>query len=712
MLGLVEDLVIAIFPKLQRTHFTINMILKRCASFWEEVEGLLVKDLMEMEFPILAPQQTVITALTVLIESGVQDAPVVSEDGYLGCFILDGRVVKGVLENRSSNSPLLVSDLMRINIPVAREEQEITDISFQNNPMVPVMNGEKQITGVLRLQKLANKMQFDIDQQLSWLNQVVESVHNGILAIDDKGCLVLCNSSARQTFGFGPEASGEYILNIFHRAPLLDVLSTGQPVMGESFEFNGRRVIANRTPVISGDKIIGAVSVFQDTSEIEEVSTRLASIQAINDELSTIFQASNDGIFITDGEGSILRGNRASERILGYPPEGLIGKRVSDLVEKGIINRSVTMEVLKAQKPATIKQRTAIGKEYIATGTPIFDQEGRIYRVITNLRDITELVELELALESTKAHADELASDNAAKRSQIMQENGLTTESQSMLKVVDLALKVAQVDATVLILGETGVGKELIAKLIHRTSEREKSGQFIKVNCGAIPSDLLESEFFGYESGAFTGANKEGKPGYFELANQGTLFLDEVGELPLLLQVKLLRVIQERELIRLGGTKTRKVNTRIIAATNRDLEKMVNEGVFREDLFYRLNVLPVNIPPLRNRPEDIPVLLTSFLDKYSQKYGTGKMFSGDSLALLCRYNWPGNVRELENLVERLVITCDESVVYPSTWKYRFVARKNLLGTWKYRFITRKTPLNYQLMSTMMKIKLLVSLMVK
>lgn len=275
-----------------------------------------------------------------------------------------------------------------------------------------------------------------------------------------------------------------------------------------------------------------------------------------------------------------------------------------------------------------------------------------------------KIVELKEALEDTRAQSWELVSNQTVFRNQKMSESGIITKSAAMLKLIDLALKVAQFDATVLISGESGVGKELIAKLIHNASLRVNDGQFIKINCGAIPRDLLESEFFGYEQGAFTGAKKEGKPGYFELAHQGTLFLDEIGELPLDLQVKLLRVIQEHELVRLGDTKLRKIDVKIIAATNRDLHKMVIDGTFREDLFYRLNVLPIHIPPLRSRPEDITVLLTTFLERYTRRYGTGKMFSGDSLALLCRYKWPGNVRELENVVERLVITTDEHIILP------------------------------------------------
>jgi len=505
---------------------------------------LRVKDLMDTEFPLLAPQQTVQAALNLLVDWRVPAAPIVNDERYLGSFVLDEQVVQNLLNSRHRNNPPLVSDFMKIGISVAREDQKISDISLTQSPMIPVVNTEGQISGILWIHKIAS---------------------------------------------------------------------------------------------------------------IKTVS---------NEEFSTIIESSYDGIAICDGEGIILRVNRATERILGCVFQELVNKNVSELVDLGIIIHSATEEVISTKKPATIKQTNALGKRYIATGTPIFNQDGRIYRIVTILRDITELVELHKTLANTRIQVAEFSSDRVEMRNLIMHKNGLISKSPLMLKIIDLAIKVSSSDATVLILGESGVGKELIAKLIHNTSGRAKSGHFIKVNCGAIPRDLLESEFFGYRPGAFTGANKEGKPGYFESADHGTLFLDEIGELPLDLQVKLLRVIQEHELVRLGDTKPQKIDVRIITATNRDLHKMVINKTFREDLFYRLNVLPIQIPPLHSRQEDIPALLTVFLEKYSQKYGAGKMFSGDSLTLLCRYNWPGNVRELENLVERLVLTTDEHIILP------------------------------------------------
>lgn len=211
----------------------------------------------------------------------------------------------------------------------------------------------------------------------------------------------------------------------------------------------------------------------------------------------------------------------------------------------------------------------------------------------------------------------------------------------------------------------------LVARIVHEASPRAETGTFVKINCGAIPGDLLESELFGYDGGAFTGAGKDGKPGYFEIADNGTLLLDEIGDLPLKLQVKILSVLQDQEVTRLGGTRPKKVDVRIIAATNRDLETMVATGAFREDLFYRLNVVPLFIPALRERREDIPFLLVHYLDVYNRKYGLYVRMSKDVIDSLCAYRWPGNVRELANLVERLAVTTNEQVLLPEHLPARY-----------------------------------------
>ncbi|MGG7163163.1 sigma-54 interaction domain-containing protein [Clostridium ihumii] len=253
------------------------------------------------------------------------------------------------------------------------------------------------------------------------------------------------------------------------------------------------------------------------------------------------------------------------------------------------------------------------------------------------------------------------------KELQVMKRNlfnisGMSIESNSMMDVLRNSTKISKTDITALILGETGVGKEGIAKYIHYNSKR-KDNAFITINCGAIPENLIESELFGYEPGAFTGANKGGKIGLFQLADGGTIFLDEVGELPLTTQVKLLRVLQEKQIEKVGGVESISVDIRIIAATNKDLKKLIDMKLFREDLYYRLSVFPIVIPPLRERKEDIKLLIDYFTNEINEKYNTKCNFSENALECLYNYEWPGNVRELKNIVERQIIMNESNIIY-------------------------------------------------
>ena len=369
-----------------------------------------------------------------------------------------------------------------------------------------------------------------------------------------------------------------------------------------------------------------------------------------------ILNGIDDGVFISDAKGNIIMVNKAAEKTGNKKIEELVGRNIDDLVAEGYCSEFVTKKVLLSRKKHTIIQKLKDGREFIVTGIPYFE-EGRLEMVVACERDITELARLQTKL----SRAEELQKKYEAELERMKREQTESAKtvcaSGNMRKTMALARKLAQIDTTVLIQGESGTGKEVVADWICSNSSRAK-GPYVKVNCGAIPENLLESEMFGYVPGAFTGALKEGKQGYFEAANGGTIFLDEIGEMPLSLQVKLLRVLQERELTPIGGTKTIPLNIRILAATNRKLKEMIRAGEFRQDLYYRLSVTTVNVPPLRERIEDIIELSGYFLDKYNQKYNLSKKFSPKALRLMLAYHWPGNVRELENLVESLVITTE------------------------------------------------------
>nr|WP_237562904.1 sigma 54-interacting transcriptional regulator [Bacillus dakarensis] len=379
-------------------------------------------------------------------------------------------------------------------------------------------------------------------------------------------------------------------------------------------------------------------------------------------QLDAIIESSYDGIYITDAEGNTLKTNSAIERLTGIPKEYYIGKNMDDLIKRGILQESVTKKVLETRQAVTVVQENFNGKETLLTGNPILNEQDEIEIIVTNIRDLSELNQLNLQLKKAEKLNEKYKEELKRLKATANQDKNIILKNEKMIKIYEMIERIADFDTTILVLGESGVGKDVLVRHFYQNSPRSKNGQLVKVNCGAIPKDLLESELFGYEGGAFSGANRSGKAGMFELAENGILFLDEIGELSLELQVKLLRAIQEKEFMRVGGTKLKKVDTQLIAATNRDLKEMVRKGLFREDLYYRLNVVPISVPPLRERQDDILPLIHHFLEQYSQKYHLSKEFDYELNQYFYYYNWPGNIRELSNLIERLILTVPHELI--------------------------------------------------
>lgn len=379
-----------------------------------------------------------------------------------------------------------------------------------------------------------------------------------------------------------------------------------------------------------------------------------------NKELEIIFESSYDGVILSNEKGVMFRANKSVERVSGgIKFASIIGKTPKQLEKEGII-LSQTKKILGTD-PLTLTQKLCTGVELFITSIRAFDNDGNFMFHVATLRDMTELNRLKREMEETKDLSARYYQELIQLRDQMLQVEQVIVKSDLMRQVCERVFKVARTDTNVLLTGPSGSGKEVVAKMIHKMSER-KNNAFVQINCGAIPETLLESELFGYDKGAFTGANKQGKIGLMEMANNGTILLDEIGDLPLVLQVKLLRVIQERVIYRVGSTSPIRLDVRIIAATNKNLEEMVSEGTFREDLYYRLNVIPIHVPPLKERREDILPLVFHFLEKYNQKHEAYKTLSMEVCALLEEYEWPGNVRELENLVERMVVISDSKIL--------------------------------------------------
>jgi len=380
--------------------------------------------------------------------------------------------------------------------------------------------------------------------------------------------------------------------------------------------------------------------------------------------LFSVLDSIYDGLMVVDRNGTIVYANPAYTRIFGVSVGRVINRPLVDIEPD-----SRVLTVLRTGKPIVDDPAFVIsaGVDIVANITPIFE-EGELVGAVAVFRDRTEILamqeKLKLAVEEAEKNrllTDRYYSELQELRARFLDVDDMVFESRAMQKIMAMVLRLANVDSTVLITGESGVGKEIIAILIHRTSRRRREA-FVTINCGAIPENLLESELFGYEKGSFTGAGREGKIGLLEMGDHGTVFLDEIGELPVALQVKILRAIQEQKIMRVGGLKAISLDVRFLAATNRDLKAMVENRTFREDLYYRLNVVPIHIPPLRERPRDIIPLTRLFLNKYNEKYKLEKKIAPEVLRSFEVYGWPGNVRELENLVERLVVCTDREVV--------------------------------------------------
>ncbi|SFE87279.1 sigma-54 interaction domain-containing protein [Alteribacillus iranensis] len=381
------------------------------------------------------------------------------------------------------------------------------------------------------------------------------------------------------------------------------------------------------------------------------------------DESERILESLQDDLLVTDVSGTITKVTHTMKKLYGVENDELVGQSVYDLEKAGIFKPAVTPMVKKNKKRTTIIQTTNDNKKLLVTGIPVFDDNGDLWRIATYSHDVTELVNIKDYLSEMEEEMERVLYELNRLRGQYLQEYGFIARSSTMKRCLEMARQVADVDVNVLLLGESGVGKTQIAKMVHKESPR-KDGPFIEVNCGAIPETLFESEFFGYAGGTFTGSNKNGKVGLAELAEGGTLFLDEVGELSLNNQVKVLKFIQEKEFYPVGGRKSKKVDFRLISATNRPLEKLVQEDKFREDLFFRLNVVPITIPPLRERTPDIIPLIEHFVQEFSEKYEREIQLEKGAMKLLSEHDWRGNVRELMNVIERLIVTTPSNVLKP------------------------------------------------
>ncbi len=494
------------------------------------------------------------------------------------------------------------------------------------------------------------------------ITHLLSALPDPVVGIDQQGIVRLCNDAMLQCVPFARDAFiGRPIGEVITSSQLLNVARTGKKQRWSKLALNGRTFLVNRSPLIIEGKSVGALASLHDISELDTVSRDLASVSMLVSELGGVIEAISDGIFVTDGEGVVLRVNNNYCRITGLAREELIGKSMKELVDRKVFDQSTTLHVIESGEPVTLIQKIRSGATVLVSGNPLRDAEGRLMRIVTTVRDLTDLNRIRDELSALTTLKSQYEEEITNLRKNAAGFGSIVVQSASMRAIFDLCLRLGMVDTTVLIQGESGVGKEIIAEAIHSNSNR-RNKPFVKINCTAIPEQLLESELFGYVKGAFTGASAQGKVGLFETANGGTLLLDEIGDMALSLQAKLLRVLQDRKTRRIGDTVERETDVRILVATNRNLAEMVEENTFRRDLFYRINVVPLLVPPLRERQEDITLLTHSFLKKFCKRHQRDLKLHPSVIPLFLDYPWPGNVRELENVMERLVVMAPDHTI--------------------------------------------------
>jgi PAS domain S-box-containing protein/TyrR family helix-turn-helix protein len=619
-----------------------------------------IREIMSSNPITLSPDQKISEAVAIFIDNKIDGAPVINKNGKLVGLFTKSHIYR--LINTSMDIDARVEKLMTRNILVGYPDEEFGEVVNPTVPRLPVVNETGHVVGMITRGDIAKAFFYSYSKICLEYDTIINSAYNLIVSVDEKGMIRIWNSSAERLLGKRAEdVIGRNILDVLPDSDLIDVIQTGKVEPVRKVKLNERFFISNRSPIIKDRNIIGAVAVLQDISDLDKMSQELSYVKELNKELDAIVESSFDGLFITDGQGITLRYNKAFEQLTGIEACEYRGRSVDEIKRDGIISDPVTCYVLEQKKSITVMQKSRSGKITLTTGNPVFDVKGEIIRVVCNVRDITELNLLKQELEKEQGLSQHYENQIRVMQLKYTANERLVANSPKMRNLVDMVIRLAVVDSTILITGESGTGKGLIAETIHSNSMR-KNKPLIKVNCGAIPENLLESELFGYEGGAFTGAKKEGKPGFVELAAGGTIFLDEIGEIPLNLQVKLLRFLQDKEITRVGGENSIEVDVRIITATNRDLLEMVQKKQFREDLYYRLNVVPVKLPALRERKEDIPSLVANFTQICNRKYKMNKRFSPGVIEAFIQYDWPGNVRELENLIERMIVITNRDII--------------------------------------------------
>lgn len=610
---------------------------------------MLMSDMMTRDVPLLHPKDNLGQGVALLRWTKLDALPVVDEEGLLiGIFtkahvldaFLDGVDLSETIQQRFTSQVVTVE----VNTPFREVEQLAKQSSVGTGVVV---DKERKVLGIFTKVDMIMALFQQAEQLAVELNTVYEAMPNGLIFVDQNNRIQQMNPSSEKILGLKQEkVKGCLFDSVFPGIDLDVVLTQSQHLVGIRTQMNKVTVLCNISPV---GEVAGAVIVFQAFTDLDQVALELEATKRLYETLLTVTNIAYEAIFVVDVQGKITLVNEAACHFFGKREKELLQRPVDQVIENTRILRT-----LKTGMAETNEIQVINGRAYIVSRLPIVRQGkiiGAVGKIVfQKLEEAKEVAERLAQMDSElKFYKEKVGAVRLA-----VTFNQIVTLSQTMRRLKQEAEMAAQGNSTIMLTGESGTGKELFAEAIHQASPRRKS-HYVKVNCAAVPENLLESEFFGYANGAFTGAQKGGKAGKFAIANGGTLFLDEIGDMSSNLQSKLLRVLEDKSFEPVGSNELIKVDVRIIAATNKDLISKVECGDFRSDLYYRLNVIPFHLIPLHDRLEDIIPLVHVFLEKLNQDFGKHITdVSPAVLKILVGHRWPGNVRELKNVIERAV----------------------------------------------------------
>lgn len=617
------------------------------------MKGLILKDIISKNPVTLSENSSIAVALNLFLENKVEGIPVLGSNSEIIGILTLLKLIKDLQQNINVNLPIK-KDFLEKPV-IINDDTSVVDVwlSHGNGPFPLVyVDTFNRFSGILTKGDLINAFYKEFLLMQNGISAISRSVFNGVIVIDKNKIIRIFNPQAELVTGVKTSfALGKKADEIFPESDLIEVLQSKKPKLNQKEKIGNSSILSNTFPIIYQRKITGVVQVFQNLNKIESTSRELKELEKLNTIMEMVFENALEEIAVVDEKGIIQYANQKFLTLFNISSQEAIGKHINQVA----MGKGIFKAIQSGEKRTVSRFLTESGREFVVQRIPLKKGNKIIGEVGMSLfKDFNDMESILQKLHILEKKVNYYKKKLKSVCPSYYTVNDIIGHSEIIRKTKEIAFKAASNSSNVLILGESGTGKELFAHAIHHASAR-KMKSFVRVNCSAIPKELLEAELFGYEPNSFTGARKKGRVGKFELSHQGTIFLDEIGDMPLEMQAKLLRVIQEKEIERVGGTNPIRVNFRLITATNQDLEKKVSEGSFRKELYYRINVIRLCLPPLRQRREDIPFLVQYILKRIKEERGISDIFiTPEVLDIFERYNWPGNIRELMNIMEYAV----------------------------------------------------------